>query len=643
MHGTEPESYAETGAERLLAITQDVLRARDHVTALASIANGVHDVFGFRYVTIVAADTKGADLYRRILLGYPEETRQARLGERVPREEILNILDPSFEVFENCYFFPAENEVQWKRGITTSPRDAFLPRKSANAWHERDVLCLVLRDVDGELLGYLSVDHPQDGLIPTRATLRSIQIYVNLVGLALANVRAHMAEIERNRYLAASEAKFRHEALHDALTRLPNRQQFSSVLEHELDRARSGEAYGGFPACVLFIDLDEFKAINDAFGHAAGDAVLVELGRRLAFAVAPGDMVARLGGDEFAILLSPRPSREDVVADVMRITDALVAPLEVGGRAVYNTASIGIAPLFSAYAGITDVLRDADTAMYVAKSLGHGRHVFFDQSMHTAATERLALSTELRHAIEENEFVVAYQPIVTLSEERTIVAFEALVRWQHPRRGRIMPADFIPFAEDVGAIVPIGRFVLAESCRMLAKFGVAVNNARPLGMHVNLSVQEILQPDLPEFLAQCMGDNGIDPGRIAIEITESAILRGGASANALDRIRALGVSLCIDDFGTGYSALRYLSQYPVDALKIDRSFVESADGSLGSAPIVRMLIELARSYGLRVVAEGIETAAQATELFALACPLGQGYYYYRPIDGDACEALLRAG
>ncbi len=454
-------------------------------------------------------------------------------------------------------------------------------------------------------------------------------------------MRAHQAEIERNRYLAASEAKFRHEALHDALTGLPNRQRFASVLAVELENARLRPVHDDFPASVLFIDLDEFKSINDAFGHASGDAVLVELGRRLDEAVRPGDIVARLGGDEFAILLRRRAGRAEVIADIERISSALLAPLEIEGRAVYNTASIGIAPLFASYAKTADVLRDADTAMYVAKSLGHGQYVFFDQSMHTAATERLALSTELRHAIERSEFVVAYQPIVALADRR-ITAFEALVRWQHPRRGLLSPASFVPFAEDIGAIVPIGRFVLAESCRRLKRFDAAVASARPLDLHVNLSVQEIVQPDLPEFLAAQLAEYRIAPARMTIEITESAILRGGASAAALDRVRALGVHLCIDDFGIGYSSLRYLNQYPVDALKIDRSFIENLDGSLGSGPIVRMVVELARAYGLRVVAEGIETRAQAAELERLQCPLGQGYFYHRPIDGDTCEAVLRA-
>jgi diguanylate cyclase (GGDEF)-like protein len=570
------------------------------------------------------------------MIGYPDDIKRERKNERVAKAEILSALAPHFEVFENAFYIPAEREFNWYRAIYASETDRDSARSAPDAWHERDAICLVLRDSGGEMIGYLSPDGPTDAKIPSRDTLRGLQLFVNLMGLALANAQAHRAEVERRRLLEANQARLRHEATHDSLTGLPNRTYFQERLATTLEHAR------GRPErvyAVLFVDLDEFKSINDSLGHIAGDALLMAVADRMRATVAADDFIARIGGDEFALLLAHRHDLGQVEDAVETIQDALVAPMLIEGRAVYNTASIGIAVIEPTDERIEGVLRNADTAMYHAKALGRGRHAFFDHHMHYEATRRLALTSDLRAAIEAEQFTVEYQPIVRLTDTR-LMGFEALVRWHNPATGEVLPGEFIPLAEDVGLVVPIGRYVFVDACRRLAEW----RRRAPLldlRMHVNLSVQEVLEPDLDAFVARNLRRFGLSSDDIVLEITETAVIRSNTlSLGSLARLRATGVHLCIDDFGTGYSSLRYLHQLPFDALKIDRSFVESAEGGLGSAPIVRMLIQLAKSYGIDAVAEGVETARQAEELIALECEYAQGFYFYRPMSPDAVGALL---
>ncbi|BDE06015.1 hypothetical protein WPS_12910 [Vulcanimicrobium alpinum] len=625
--------------ERVLEITRDILRLRELDLALESIARGVADLFGFRYVTIVLADgSVSGEMTRRVLLGYNPEVQRARKNERVAKEDILSVLAPRFEVFENAFYIPAEREFTWERAIYAGEADRDSPREAPDRWHERDSLCLVLRDSDGEMIGYLSPDGPADGRIPSRDTIRGLQLFVNLMGLAVASAQAHRAEVERSRLLEANQARLRHEATHDALTGLPNRTFFQERLAETLDTAR---AQPQRIYAVLFVDLDEFKSINDSLGHMAGDALLVAVADRMRATVSPDDFIARIGGDEFGLVLAHRQDVGQIEDAVEAIQGALVAPMLIEGRAVYNTASIGIAKIEPGEKRIEEVLRNADTAMYQAKARGRGRHAFFDHHMHYEAARRLALTSDLRAAIEGEQFRVEYQPIVRLGDRR-ITAFEALVRWRNPASGDVLPGEFIPLAEEVGLVVPIGRFVFFDACRRLAEW----RSRAPLldlRMHVNLSVQEVLEPDLDAFVARNLRRFGLSSDDIVLEITESAVIRSNTlSLGSLARLRATGVHLCIDDFGTGYSSLRYLHQLPFDALKIDRSFVESTDGGLGSAPIVRMLIQLAHSYGIDIVAEGVETARQSSELIALDCEYAQGYHFHRPMSPEAVNALLDA-
>src|SRR6202011_3227196 len=392
---------------RVLEITRDILRLRELDLALESISRGVADLFGFRYVTIVLADgNQTGEMTRRVLLGYSGEVTNERENERVRKDAILAVLAPHYEVFENAYYVPAEREFHWDRAIYAGETSGDEPRTAPDAWHERDSLCLVLRDSEGEMIGYLSPDGPADGKIPTRETLRGLQLFVNLMGLALANAQAHRAEVERSRLLEANQARLRHEATHDALTGLPNRTFFQERLAATLEHARS---HPDSVYAVLFVDLDEFKSINDSLGHMAGDGLLSVVGERMRATIGEDDFIARIGGDEFAVLLAHRRDLGQVEDCVETIQNALVAPMLVDSRAVYNTASIGIAVIEPTEERIEEVLRNADTAMYHAKSLGRGRHAFFDHHMHYEAARRLALTSNLRAAIENEEFSVDYQ------------------------------------------------------------------------------------------------------------------------------------------------------------------------------------------------------------------------------------------
>ncbi|MGH7716456.1 MAG: putative bifunctional diguanylate cyclase/phosphodiesterase, partial [Vulcanimicrobiaceae bacterium] len=433
---------------------------------------------------------------------------------------------------------------------------------------------------------------------------------------------AHAAEVERRRLLEASHAQLRYEATHDGLTRLPNRQLFAEELEATL---RAGTVAGRTNA-VAFVDLDEFKTINDTLGHLAGDLVLLRVAERLRATTQRSDVVARLGGDEFAVLLRDRTGIEEIQDQVDAIINEIIQPIEHENGKVFASASVGIAILESRHVTISDVLREADIAMYAAKTSGRSRKALFDAEMHSQSARRLGLISGLRDAVDGGQFTVEYQPIVTLTEG-TMVGVEALIRWAHPTLGKVSPGEFIPLAEEVGTIVPIGRFVLAESCRRFAEWN-QFRAGRPFTLHVNFAVQEILQPDVVGFVERLLREHSIPPQELTLEITEHAILRSSNYANAaLTGLRGLGVKLCIDDFGTGYSSLRYLQEFPIDSLKIDRSFIHGRSGGLGSEPIVKLLTQLAASYEVDVIAEGVEHQRQADALVRLGCRHAQGFLF----------------
>ena len=435
-----------------------------------------------------------------------------------------------------------------------------------------------------------------------------------------------------------AEEQLLHDAFHDALTGLPNRALFMDHVKMAIQRSRRA---GGRLFAALFLDLDRFKIINDSLGHMVGDQLLVGLARRLEACLRPGDTVARLGGDEFVILLEELTSEEDAIEVAKRVQEAVTQPYQIGGHEVFTTASIGIALSSTGYERAEEILRDADTAMYRAKMLGKKRHVVFDKTMHDRAMQLLQLETDLRRAIDRHEFFVQYQPIVSLSTGR-ICSYEALVRWQHPERGLVSPGEFIPVAEETGLIVPLGQWVLGEACRQTRRWELDGALADGVTVSVNLSSRQFSQADLTEQVAGALRESGLAPDRLKLEITESMVMENIETAiGMLNQLRALGVGISIDDFGTGYSSLSYLHRFPINTLKIDRSFVTRMTDNAENAEIVRTIVTLARSLQMNVVAEGVETREQLARLRELDCDYGQGYLFSQAVAPDRALDLLR--
>ena len=408
--------------------------------------------------------------------------------------------------------------------------------------------------------------------------------------------------------------------------------------------ARAGNAGDPSRVAVLMLDLDGFKTVNDSLGHAAGDALLVEVAARLLDATRGSDTVARLGGDEFAVLLERVSDDADAVTVGERILATIRAPITVEGRQTFVGTSIGIARCGAVGASnAAALLRDADAAMYRAKAQGKGRCAVFAPDMHAAALGKLALAADLRHALAREELVLHFQPIVALDSGRAVGA-EALVRWQHPERGLVSPNEFIPFAEETGLIVPLGQWVLGEACRQAAVWraaGVTAPDGGPVGIAVNVSGQQIERADFIGAVQRVLTETGLPPRALTLEITEySVVERPDVMRERLTELRACGVEVAIDDFGIGYSALGHLQQFPLDVLKIDRTFVERVTRGGSPAAVTRTLVTLGEALSLRTVAEGIETEAQRAHLAGLGCRYGQGYLFARPLAAPAATAWL---
>ncbi len=425
------------------------------------------------------------------------------------------------------------------------------------------------------------------------------------------------------------------QAFRDSLTSLPNRSLFMDRLAHALTRTeRRGEQLA-----VLFLDLDRFKVVNDSLGHGVGDQLLIGVSQRLASCLRPEDTIARLGGDEFAILIEDVKDDKAPASVADRLTGELQQPFAVEGREVVITVSIGIAMSTAKRMTPEDILRDADLAMYHAKGRGKARYEIFDKSMNAPAQERMDLELDLRNAVARGEFILHYQPILELPTGR-IVEMEALVRWKHPQRGLLFPGDFVGLSEETGLIVPLGRWVLHEACRQTRQWQLATPGST-LAISVNLSARQLQQPDLVEEIAAVLRETRLDPGALRLEITETVVMHDAPTTLAkLEALKALGVQLAIDDFGTGYSSLGYLKRFPVDTLKIDRSFVKGIGQNVEDSAIVRAVITVAKSLGLSVTAEGIESADQLEHLRSLGCDHGQGYYFAKPMPSDRVPALL---
>ena len=433
------------------------------------------------------------------------------------------------------------------------------------------------------------------------------------------------------------EEQLERQAFFDSLTGLPNRAVFRDRLQHALARAeRTNEGIA-----VLLLDLDGFKVVNDSMGHDAGDELLVEVGRRIGACCRARDTVARLGGDEFAVLLEDAASEVAALQLAARLQESLAAVFELRGREVFIGASTGVA-LGAADAGPDDLIRNADTAMYAAKAAGKNRYEVFQPEMHERTVEFFEIQADLQHALDRGELLLHYQPIVDLGTGE-ILGAEALIRWQHPTRGLVMPLSFIPIAEETGMIVPVGVWVLGEACRQAATWRSSVPGASGLTMNVNLSTRQLLEPDLVPRVADVIGDSGLDPEALMLEVTEGSLLQDiEQTAAKLRALKDLGIGLALDDFGTGSSSLGHLRRFPIDVLKIDKSFVDGVVHEEGDASVlVRAIIELARTLRLGIVAEGVETADQVESLRRANCTRGQGYLFGRPMPPDEFERLLR--
>ncbi|MFZ2853173.1 MAG: EAL domain-containing protein, partial [Rhodocyclaceae bacterium] len=433
-----------------------------------------------------------------------------------------------------------------------------------------------------------------------------------------------------------AEERLNHLANHDALTGLPNRNLLNDRLAHAIARRSDGMA------AVLFLDLDRFKLINDSYGHDVGDELLKAAAARLAACLRNEDTVARLGGDEFVVLLEDLPGTDTAASIAAKIASRLAEPLIVGGRELPIAASIGIALYPRDGCDAQNLLKNADTAMYRAKEAGGGRFCFFAGEMNAHALQRLTLENELRHALDGGELEVFYQAQVAMTNGRLLGA-EALVRWRHPLKGLIPPADFIPIAEETGLIVALGEQVLRSTCRQIVDW--QQRGLPALTVAVNLSPRQFQQPDLVAVIAGILAETGADPARIELEITESAAMQNADCAvAALRQLRAMGVSLAIDDFGTGYSSLSYLKRFPIDKLKIDRSFIQGIPGDGDDTAIVQAIVAMAGSLGLRLIAEGVENEAQRAFLETLGCTTAQGYLFGRPQAASEFERnFLAAG
>ncbi|HEY7629630.1 MAG TPA: EAL domain-containing protein [Thermoleophilaceae bacterium] len=449
---------------------------------------------------------------------------------------------------------------------------------------------------------------------------------------SVANVMA--AAIERRR----SEAATRHQALHDPLTGLPNRALFRDRLQHALARARRNST----TVAVLFLDVDNFKVVNDSLGHEAGDELLTALAPRLADAVRSGDTVARFGGDEFVLLCEDVVDEQEALEIAQRVKQCFAEPLTIAGGEHVVSASIGVAMPSEGHDDPEALVRDADAAMYQAKERGRARYEVFDADMRASAVKRLQVEADLRRALDRDEMHLVYQPVIEVDSGR-IVGVEALLRWQHPKHGLVPPLDFIPVAEESGLIVELGDWVLREAMRKAAHWRhIARPGENPIVVSVNLSARQVSERDLAASVAQALRDTGVEAPQIALEMTETVLVEDTQmAAETLHALEDIGVKLVLDDFGTGYSSLGYVKRFPLSFLKIDRSFVAELGRNGRDAAIVSAIAEMARALGARVVAEGVETEQQLEGIRKLGCELAQGYLFSRPLPAEEIDGLLR--
>lgn len=518
-------------------------------------------------------------------------------------------------------------QLELRRNVTALKEAIAQRHRSEEALRESEERYCQLVELSPETIAVNSKSQLEDvNAISTKLLMRA-----KMAEIAKLELEKEIAERQR------VENQLLHIALHDQLTGLPNRTLFIDRLKQAFEQAQRQDNY---LFAVLFLDLDRFKVINDSLGHLQGDQLLREIAERLKACLRVTDTAARLGGDEFTILLEKLKDTNDALCISNRIQQVLSLPFNLDGQEVFTSASIGIAFSEISYDKPEDLLRDADTAMYHAKSQGKARCTIFNIDMYTHALSRLQLETDLRRALDYQEFRVYYQPIVSL-KSGLIAGFEALVRWQHPERGLVNPGEFISVAEETGLIVAIGYWMLYEACRQMQAWRECFDFMIPGKISVNLSVKQFLQPDLIQRITRILQATGLPASNLMLEITESVIMENGDEViTVLSQLREMGIELSIDDFGTGYSSLGRLHKFPINMLKIDRSFIDGMEAVSVDMKITEAIVTLAHKLAIDVTAEGVETVDQLALLRELKCEYGQGYFFSPPIDSEATQALM---
>ncbi|HEY1357161.1 MAG TPA: EAL domain-containing protein [Thermoleophilaceae bacterium] len=587
--------------ERLSEIQRSIVHRAELQELLDAVVEGARDLIGDEVAAVRLIDSREPSMMEMVSSvgterDVKEQLRHGHVGEgaggRAIAERQLVVME---SYFENPDALPMY-------------ADRFLQAAMAAPVHQNGVVC-----------GSLTVATYTPGRRYSQSEREVLVAFAEHASLALTD--------------ASNFADAMHQAYHDPLTDLPNRELFVERLDLALRRSERTAK----PVGVLFLDLDGFKAVNDRLGHAAGDDLLREVAHRLRDTLRGIDAIARFGGDEFAILLEDLSEVAEADRVAARLVETLRAPYRLGTHEITLSASVGVA---TALGPREDLLRDADLAMYQAKGTGKNRYETFESSMHTAVLERLALEGDLEHAIERDELLLHYQPIVRLRTGK-VIGVEALLRWQHPQRGLVPPAEFIPLAEETSLIVDIGRWVLLEACRQAARWQATWPS---LAVCVNLSSVQLGEQGLVEDVAGALAETSADPRGLILEITETVLMHDvDATVAALRGLKELGVQLAVDDFGTGYSSLQYLRGFPIDILKIAKSFVDGVAGASDESALARAIIDLGDSFQLRVVAEGIERREQYDRLLALGCELGQGFLFARPMEVTALDVLLAGG
>ncbi len=631
-----PEDRASVfGREEALAepATPDEYRIRHRdgstvwVRDEAALIAGVDGALRWHGVMLDITDRKLAEL--ELERRAAQQAAVARLGERaLEGADVAGLMHDSLEDAARILGVEMgavlahgaeDGELVLRAGLGL-PRGA---KRSEHAAYPFDELPLgVTGQIEGRAgrWGLLWLATPAEG--------RTVAADVDFVQ-ALANILADAIQQRE------TEDRIRYQALHDPLTDLPNRVLFLDRLGHALTRP-------GAEVAVVLLDIDNFKLVNDSLGHSAGDELLRKIAPRLTDALRPGDTIARLGGDEFVVLLEHVADERAAARVAERIVTAFELPFELSAGEHFAKASLGIAIAGGEEEDPAALIRDADAAMYQAKARGRARFEVFDGAMRARTVKRLSVENDLRRALERDELRVAYQPIVSL-KDGSIAAAEALLRWSHPERGLIAPADFIPVAEESGLIEPIGRWVLNAACAQAAQWHALRPAAPPLGIAVNLSVRQFTQRDLEATVAGALAASGIAPSSLCLEITESVLLdEPDTVSETIKGIARHGVRFALDDFGTGYSSLAYLTRLPIDGLKVDRSFVDELGSSARSTAITTAIVRMAQALSIEVVAEGVETQAQLDTVRDLGCELAQGFYFHRPLEASAVTALLGA-